>query len=311
VIAGLLCRHHSIIAREIKNNGGRERYRAAYADRRAEVCRQRPKGRVLEDNERLHEYVREGLALKWSPKQISSRLVTDHPDDRDMRVSAETIYQTLYLQARGELRTELKLALRSGRIRRVNRSRTSPASTAGQIKNKTLISERPAEAEDRAVPGFWEGDLILGKGNKSQIATLVERHTRFVILVMIPYDRTADRVASRLARKMASLPEILKNSLTWDQGKELAAHERFTVLTDMPVYFCDPHAPWQRGTNENTNGLLRQYFPKGTDLSVYTQADLDAVAAELNDRPRQTLDWMKPAEKLNELLLNAGVAPTT
>lgn len=311
VIAGLLGRHHSIVSREIKNNGGRDQYRAVFADRRAEVLRQRPKKRVLEDNERLHDYVREGLALKWSPQQISSRLLVDYPDDMDMRVSAETIYQTLYLQARGELRTELKLALRTGRTRRVSRSRTSQSSTAGQIKDKILISERPAVADDRAVPGFWEGDLILGKGNKSQIATLVERRTRFLILVMIPYDRTAERVAARLARKMASLPEFLKNSLTWDQGKELAAHAKFTVLTDMPVYFCDPHSPWQRGTNENTNGLLRQYFPKGTDLSGFTQADLDRVAAELNDRPRETLGWMKPAEKLNELLLNAGVAPTT
>jgi IS30 family transposase len=173
------------------------------------------------------------------------------------------------------------------------------------------ISERPAEAEDRAVPGFWEGDLILGKASKSQIATLVERQTRFVMLVRIPYDRTAERVAHLLARKMETLPSFLKNSVTWDQGKELAAHEKFTVTTGLPVYFCDPHSPWQRGSNENTNGLLRQYFPKGTDLSEYTQAELDAVATRLNNRPRRTLGFKTPTEKLDELLVNTSVASTT
>jgi IS30 family transposase len=213
------------------------------------------------------------------------------------------------LQARGELRTQLKLALRTGRTRRISPSRT--AETRGKITNMVSISERPAEAEDRAVPGFWEGDLVLGKGNKSQIATLVERQTRFVMLVRIPYDRTAERVAHLLARKMETLPDFLKNSVTWDQGKELAAHEKFTVKTGLPVYFCDPHSPWQRGSNENTNGLLRQYFPKGTDLSGFTQAELDAVATRLNNRPRRTLGFKTPAEKLDELLVNAGVAITT
>ena len=243
------------------------------------------------------------------PEQISGKLKERYPDDLDMRVSAETIYQTLFLQARGELRTQLTLALRTGRPRRISPSRT--AETRGKISNMVTISERPAEAEDRAVPGFWEGDLILGKGNKSQIATLVERQTRFVMLVRIPYDRTAERVAHLLARKMETLPDFLKNSVTWDQGKELAAHERFTVKTGLPVYFCDPHSPWQRGSNENTNGLLRQYFPKGTDLSEYTQAELDAVATRLNNRPRRTLGFKTPAEKLDELLLNASVASTT
>jgi IS30 family transposase len=217
-----------------------------------------------------------------------------------MNVSHETIYECLYLQARGELRTQLKIALRQGRTRRVNRSRAT--STRGKILDMVNISERPKEADDRAVPGFWEGDLIIGKGNKSQIATLVERTTRFVMLVRIPYDRHADRVAALLARKMQTLPEFMRNSVTWDQGKEMARHADFTIKTGMPVYFCDPHSPWQRGSNENTNGLLRQYFPKGTDLSLYTQDELDKVAAQLNGRPRETLNWRKPIEVFSDLL---------
>ena len=230
------------------------------------------------------------------------------PDDDTMRVSHETIYQSLYLQARGQLRTELKLALRQGRARRVPRERSSQV--RGQITNMVNISERPAQAQDRAVPGFWEGDLIIGKGGKSQIATLVERSTRYVMLVRVPYDRTAERVAILLAQKMMTLPAFLRHSITWDQGKEMAAHAKFTLTTGIPVYFCDPHSPWQRGSNENTNGLLRQYFPKGTDLSGHTQAELDAVADELNNRPRQTLGWLKPTEVLNNLLLTAAGAPT-
>ncbi len=259
-------------------------------------------------NERLHDFVCDGLEQEWSPQQIAAKLIERNPDDADMRVSHETIYETLFLQARGELRTQLKLALRTGRARRISPSRTAQA--RGRIVDMVNISERPKEADDRAVPGFWEGDCILGKGNKSQIATLVERSTRFVMLVRIPYDRTAERVAYLLAKKMETLPQFMKNSVTWDQGKEMAAHAQFTMKTGMPVYFCDPHSPWQRGSNENTNGLLRQYFPKGTDLSGYTQAELDAVAARLNGRPRQTLDWKTPAEKLDELLLTHGVAAT-
>jgi IS30 family transposase len=248
----------------------------------------------------LHDAVNEGLAQKWSPRQISQRLQRDYPDDEDMRVSHETIYYCLYLQARGELRTQLKLALRTGRTRRVDRSRMS--ATRGKIKDMINISERPKEADDRAVPGFWEGDLIIGKGGKSQIATLVERTTRFTMLVRIPYDRTAERVALLLAKKMETLPEFLRKSITWDQGKEMAQHTEFTVSTGIPIYFCDPHSPWQRGSNENTNGLLRQYYPKGTDLSLHSQVDLDRVAAELNGRPRQTLGFCTPAEEFSKLL---------
>lgn len=308
-IAKALGRHHSAISREIQLNGGNDHYRAMVAEERAETMRLRPRSRKLEAHQRLHDFVQYGLSHEWSPEQISGKLKEQYPDDLDMRVSAETIYQTLFLQARGELRTQLTLALRTGRTRRISPSRT--AETRGKIQNMVSISERPKEAEDRSVPGFWEGDLILGKGDKSQIATLVERQTRFVMLVRIPYDRTAERVAHLLARKMETLPDFLKNSVTWDQGKELAAHERFTVTTGLPVYFCDPHSPWQRGSNENTNGLLRQYFPKGTDLSEYTQAELDAIATRLNNRPRRTLGFKTPTEKLDELLLNASVAPTT
>jgi IS30 family transposase len=226
-----------------------------------------------------------------------------------MRVSHETIYQTLYLQARGELRTELKLALRQGRcVRRpAGSTRTRQARIAGMVN----VSERPAEAADRAVPGHWEGDLVVGKGGKSQVATLVERATRFLMLVRIPYDRTADRVASRLSTEVNRLPEMLRRSLTWDQGVEMAAHAKFSLATDMPVYFCDPHSPWQRGSNENTNGLIRQYLPKGTDLSWYTQEQLDEIAAKLNERPRQTLGFRTPAEELDKLLMAAGDALTT
>ena len=304
----LLRRDHSGIAKEITRNGGRRSYRAITAQERCDLMRGRPKARKLESSTRLHDAVNEGLQQKWSPRQIAERLKCDHPNDPELRVSHETIYDCLYLQARGELRTQLKLALRSGRTRRVSHCRSSQVK--GGIVGMVNISERPKEAADRAVPGFWEGDLIIGKGGKSQIATLVERTTRFTILVRIPYDRTADRVAVLLAQKMQTLPEILKNSLTLDQGKELARHASFTVRTGMPVYFCDPHSPWQRGTNENTNGLLRQYFPKGTDLSLHSDAELDRVATELNGRPRETLGWKTPFEALTELLSEGPVDAT-
>ena len=224
----------------------------------------------------------------------------DYPDDAEMRVSHETIYESLYLQARGELRTQLRLALRTGRARRVPRDRVQVAK--GQIAGMVNISERPPEASDRAIPGNLEGDLIIGKGGKSQIAALVDRRSRFTILVKIPYDRTADRVAGLLAEKMETLPEFIRKSITWDQGKEMARHADFTVRTRIPVYFCDPHSPWQRGTNENTNGLLRQYFPKGKSMARYTQADLDEVADRLNGRPRQTLGWKTPSQALEQAL---------
>jgi IS30 family transposase len=307
-IGKLLGRHHSAISQEISRNGGRDDYRAVMAQGRCEKMRARPKQRKLESCPRLHGEVKAGLEREWSPQQISKRLAKDHPDDPEMRVSHETIYECLYLQARGQLRTGLKVSLRSGRARRLPRSRAAVA--RGTIRDMVNISERPAEAADRAVPGFWEGDLIIGKGNKSQIATLVERATRFVLLVKIPYDRNADRVAALLARKMESLPEFMKNSVTWDQGKEMARHADFTVRSGMPVYFCDPHSPWQRGSNENTNGLLRQYFPKGTDLSLHSQAELDRVAMRLNDRPRKTLDYRKPVEVYDEMLTESCGAMT-
>jgi IS30 family transposase len=305
-IGQMLGRHHSTISREIERNGGADAYRVVRSQDRCDAQRARPTEHKLVASRRLHDEVNRGLTGRWSPEQISARLVVAHPDDPEMRVSHETIYQTLYLQARGELRTELKLALRQGRARRVNRSRAS--CSKGKIRDMVNISERPAEAEDRAVPGFWEGDLIIGKANASQVATLVERTTRFTMLVRIPYDRNADRVAKLLAMKMEKLPEFMRNSVTWDQGKEMARHKDFSIATGIDVYFCDPHSPWQRGTNENTNGLLRQYFPKGTDLSLHTQADLDRVAEELNDRPRKTLGWKKPAEVFAELL-ESSVSP--
>ena len=299
-IGRLLDRHHSTISREIERNGGPDAYRVVRAQERCDAQRARTKEHKLVACRRLHDEVNRGLKVKWSPEQISARLVVVHPDDPEMRVSHETIYQSLYLQARGALRTELILALRQGRARRVNRSRAS--CSMGKIRDMVNVSERPAEAADRAVPGFWEGDLIIGKANASQIATLVERTTRFTMLVRIPYDRTAERVAKLLAMKMESLPEFMRKSVTWDQGKEMARHADFSVATGIDVYFCDPHSPWQRGTNENTNGLLRQYFPKGTDLSLHSQADLDSVAEELNGRPRKTLGWQTPVEVFAGLL---------
>jgi IS30 family transposase len=307
-IARWLHRDPSVISREISRNGGRSRYHMSTAVTRAEEMRRRPKERKILANPDLETAVMEGLRSKWSPRQISKRLRIDYPELHAMWVSHETIYQTLYVQARGSLRQEVKEALRYGRIQRRPRSRASPAREG--IKGKVMISDRPPEVADRAVPGAWEGDLIIGKDGASQIATLVERTTRYVLLVRIPADRTAERVARLLARAMSNLPDLFKHSITWDQGREMAEHAKFTVKTGMPVYFCDPHSPWQRGSNENTNGLLRQYFPKGTDLSGYTQAQLNAVADELNDRPRETLHWLKPTEVFNNLLLEAKNALT-
>lgn len=304
LIAERLGRHRSVIDREIGRNGGCLEYRAHDAQARADLMRHRPKPRKLESSQVLHDAVATGLANDWSPQQICYRLIADYPGDEAMRVSPETIYETLFCQARGELRTQLRLALRSGRAQRVHHGCTRPKQA--RIAGMVLISERPAGAADRAVPGHWEGDLIIGKGGKSQILTLVERATRFVMLSCVPYDRNADRVAILLAQLVRRLPEQLFRSITWDQGVEMADHAGFSVATGVPVYFCDPHSPWQRGSNENTNGLLRQYFPKGTDLSGYTQAELDAVAMRLNTRPRETIGWRTPAEKLDELFLAAA-----
>ena len=235
------------------------------------------------------------LDKRWSPQQISARLVIEFPDDPEMRVSHETIYRSLFVQSRGALRKELTACLRTGRTRRRPHGRKDPG---GYIKDMVLISDRPSEIEDRAVPGHWEGDLIVGAGGHSAIVTLVERQTRYVMLARIGRDKTSNHVCAAIARRIQDLPNHLMRSLTWDRGKELASHTQFTIDTGVQVYFCDPHSPWQRGSNENTNGLLRQYFPKGTDLAVHSQEDLDRVAYELNDRPRQTLGWMKPSEQL-------------
>jgi len=235
------------------------------------------------------------LALRWSPQQISARLVRDYPDDPEMRVSHETIYRSLFVQARGALRKELTKYLRTRRTQRRSHQRTEYSGT-GRIREMVMISKRPPEAADRAVPGHWEGDLLVGKGGRSAIGTLVERSSRYVMLVHLPKGRTAEAVRLALTEQLHKLPAELRRTLTWDQGKEMADHVKFSLATNMRVYFCDPHSPWQRGSNENTNGLLRQYFPKSLDLTNVTQAQLETVARELNSRPRQTLDWMKPCE---------------
>jgi IS30 family transposase len=292
-IAMRLGRAPSTISREVAANGTRESYRSWRADARAERQAARPKQAKLLRCRRLRAAVERGLRKRWSPAQIATRLVRDFPADPEMRVSPETIYQSLFVQSRGALRQELARFLRSGRTYRRPAGRTSGV---GQLKEMLLLSDRPAEVADRAVPGHWEGDLILGGRHQSAIATLVERQTRFVLLVPLPHGRDAEAVKDALLRAVRKLPGHLRRSLTWDRGKEMAAHVPFTIASGVQVYFCDPHSPWQRGTNENTNGLLRQYFPKGTDLSGYTPAQLNTVAAELNGRPRQTLGWQTPAE---------------
>jgi IS30 family transposase len=246
--------------------------------------------------------VKNRLLRRWSPEQISRKLVRMFPNDPEMRVSPETIYQALYLQARGGLKREVQAALRTGRARR--KPHKDPQQRQSRfVDPMVMISERPAEVKDRAVPGHWEGDLITGANNQSAIGTLVERTTRYVMLVHLSGDHTAETVRDGLIATMSTLPDHLRGSLTWDQGAEMAAHKSFTLATDMQVYFCDPGSPWQRGSNENTNGLLRQYFEKGTDLSIYGPEDLEHVAQELNGRPRKTLDWDTPAERLRDLLM--------
>jgi IS30 family transposase len=304
-VAAALGRPASTVSRELARNADPERPEASYrpyaAHRRAATQRARPKIAKLVTNTSLAGYVQTGLDQRWSPEQICHALVVDHPDDQEMRVCSETIYQALYLQARGGLRRELAAALRTGRTRR-KPHRDPAARTPRFVDPMIMISDRPAEVEDRAVPGHWEGDLIIGADGGSAIGTLVERATRYVMLVHLPDGRTAEAVRDQLVATMTTLPAHLRGSLTWDQGAEMAAHRSFTVATDMPVYFCDPASPWQRGSNENTNGLLRQYFPKGTDLSTHGPADLEHVAQQLNGRPRKTLDWETPAQRLRALL---------
>ncbi len=298
-IACRLGRAPSTVSREVKTNGGHLRYRATLAHRASRRRAKRPKTRKLNECPRLREAVEAQLELWWSPSQISRWLVRAYPDDEEMRVSHETIYKSLFVQGRGTLRKELWRSLRTGRAAR--RPQGRPGSTKGKIRDMVMISERPAEIEDRAVPGHWEGDLIIGT-HKSAIGTLVERHTRYVMLFPLPDGNTAESVRVALTDTVQKLPEHLWRSLTWDQGKEMAQHATFTVDTGIQVFFCDPKSPWQRGSNENTNGLLRQYFPKGTDLSVHTQDDLDQAAYSLNTRPRQTLGDMTPSEKLAQVL---------
>jgi IS30 family transposase len=298
-IAGLLGRAPSTVCREVARSGGRGAYRPMTAAREAWRRARRPKSTKLRANPTLCRYVVADLERLWSPQQIARRLGDRFPGNREMRVSHETIYQSLYVQGRGELRKELARCLRTGRAARKPKGGIT---RRGKIPEMVMISERPAEAADRAVPGHWEGDLLMGAGNRSAIATLVERSTRYVLLGRLGRKRDPETVRRVLGELIQTLPQHLWRSLTWDQGREMYQHQRFSIDTGIPVYFCDPHSPWQRGSNENTNGLLRQYFPKGTSLSRHTQQHLDAVAVQLNGRPRQTLDWKTPAEKLDELL---------
>jgi transposase, IS30 family len=295
-IAKSLQRAISTVSREVARHGGRPQYRATDADQKAWESALRPKRCRLAHHVKLQEIVADKLILDWSPEQISGWLKTEYPDDESMRVSHETIYRSLFIQARGVLKKELIQHLRfKRRIRRSRHARDS-GHHKGQIVDAISIRERPAEIEDRAIPGHWEGDLIGGTKN-SHIATLVERHSRFTMLIKVPSKDTATVVAA-LSQHIGKLPATLRRSLTWDRGLEMAQHKSFTVDTEVKVYFCDPQSPWQRGSNENTNGLLRQYFPKRTDLSVYSQEELDDVALKLNQRPRKTLGFQTPAHKL-------------
>jgi IS30 family transposase len=299
VIARRLDRAPSTVLREVEANGGRGGYQPHRAHQRAYQQARRPKPRKLDQNPELWARVEADLKKLWSPQQITARLRDEFGDDTGMTVSHETIYKAVYVQGRGELRKELARCLRTGRATRKPRGRMEKR---GSIPDMVMISERPPEVADRAVPGHWEGDLLIGAANQSAIGTLVERTTRFVMLLHLPDGYGAPEVSRAMASKIRTLPEALRRSITWDQGKEMADHVSFQIKTGVDVYFCDPHSPWQRGSNENTNGLLRQYFPKGTDLSPLTEADLDAAADSLNRRPRQTLKWMAPSEKLAELL---------
>jgi IS30 family transposase len=302
-IAARLGRHPSTVSREVRRNGSRGRYRALAAQAQAEFRARRPKTAKLAGNARLRGWVQERLEERWSPEQISVMLGREFAGKPEMWVSHETIYQAIYVQGRGALRRELAAGLRTGRALRKPRRREGER--RGRIKGMVMISERPAEAADRAVPGHWEGDLIIGSRN-SAIGTLVERSTRFVLLLHLPRGHDAAAVAAAMAEAMSTLPAQLRRSLTWDQGREMAFHAQIALATGLAVYFCDPHSPWQRGSNENTNGLLRQYFPKGTSLAGHSREHLEAVAAELNARPRKTLGWRTPAQALSEVLTAAA-----
>jgi IS30 family transposase len=302
-IAHDLKRTPSTISREVARNGGRVAYRAFPAQRATRVRERRPRPTRLVRSPRLCDEVERLLGLRWSPAQIANHLRLTHPADKEMRVSHETIYRAVYIQSRGELRRELVACLRTGRARRRVHGE---ASGVGRIPGMVLISERPAEIADRAVPGHWEGDLVLGRSGKSAVATLVERKTRYLMLAALPGGRTAPEVREALAAAITRLPAHLRRSLTWDQGKEMADHLRFSVDTGVDVYFCDPSSPWQRGTNENTNGLLRQYLPRSTDMRALSQDEFDAIAAELNGRPRQTLGWRSPSEVFAEAVASTG-----
>ncbi len=303
-IAASLGRAPSTVSREVNRNGGRRGYRANKAEQAAWHRAHRPKTCKLANNRALARIVAQKLQLQWAPRQIAGWMKRMYPDDENYQVSHETIYKSLFIQARGALKKELIQHLRRPRAMRRSRHHTQKTSDHGRITNAVSIRERPAEVEDRAVPGHWEGDLLCGSNN-SQIATLVERHTRLVMLVRVP-SKDTKTVINALIKHAHKLPRELYKSLTWDRGKELADHERFSLDTDIKVYFCDPQSPWQRGSNENTNGLLRQYFPKGMDLSNVHQNRLNAVARRLNERPRETLQFYSPAEKFNECVASTG-----
>jgi IS30 family transposase len=303
-IASELGRAPSTISREIRLNGGRLRYRANKADQAAWDRAQRPKTCKLAENRALARLIAKKLQLQWSPRQIAGWLKRTFPVDESFQVSHETIYKTLFIQARGALKRELLQHLRRTRGMRRSRHHTQKTSNHGRITGTVSISERPVEVEDRAVPGHWEGDLVFGSNN-SQIATLVERHTRYVMLARVKRKDT-ETVIDALIKQAHKLPRELYKSLTWDRGKEMADHQRFSLATDIKVYFCDPQHPWQRGSNENTNGLLRQYFPKGMDLSNVHQNRLNAVARRLNERPRETLNFETPAERFNQCVASIG-----
>jgi IS30 family transposase len=292
----------STVSREVARNGGRRLYRASTAQAQAYRRARRRRLKKL-DNPRLKRVVTAYLEQWWSPEQTAKRLRIEFPNDPMMRVSHETIYKCIYVGGRGQLNKELAACLRSGRFERKERG---PKDNRGHIADKVMIAERPAEVADRALPGHWEGDLIIGKNSASGVGTLVERTTGYLVLLHLAEGKTADKVALAMKKQVAKLPAAFMKSITWDQGSEMAQHAAFTIDTGIQVYFCDPHSPWQRPSNENTNGLLRQYMPKGTDLSKYSEADLEAIAQSLNNRPRKRLGFMKPSEKFAELFAMTG-----